>query len=91
MDTTPGTVKILVIDSGKTPIVFERYEFSSLEGLKIKETVLAALNRMGKAAHALIHFNGKFWTADHTAQGNRVSETYYRHEVQYHPFMKELT
>jgi hypothetical protein len=89
MDTT-GTVKVLVIDSGKTPIALERYEFSSTEGISARETILSALNRLGKASHALFSYKGKFWVADHTVQGNTPSKEYHRYEVTYHPFMKEL-
>lgn len=84
------TIKVLVINSGTTPIATERYDFQSTEGDKAKETILSALNRLGKAAHALIGFKGKYWVADHTAVGNTPSKGYYKHQVKYHPFMKEL-
>ena len=84
------TVKVLVIDSGKTPIATERFEFAETEGVKIKETVLAALNRLGKASHALIKFKGKFWVADHTASGRTPSKEYYRYEIKYHPYVQDL-
>jgi len=90
MDNTVNTVKVLVINSGVTPIQTEKYEFAETEGLKVKETVLAALNRMGKAAHALIKYKGKLWVADHTAEGNTPSAEYFRHEVKYHPFASEI-
>jgi len=83
-------VKILIIDSAKTPIHTERYEFDASEGDKIKNTILDSLNRLGKATHALIKYKNDFWVADHTAQGKISSTTYYRHKVKYHPFMKEL-
>lgn len=85
-----NTVKILIIDSAKTPIHTEKYEFASNEGDKIKTTILDCLNRLGKATHALIKFNNEYWVADHTAQGKVASTTYYRHRVKYHPYMKEL-
>jgi hypothetical protein len=88
--TSTDNVKVLVINTGSAPITTERYDFSSNEGIKARETVLSALNRLGKASHALISYKGKFWVADHTAQGNTPSKEYHRHEVRYHPFMKEL-
>ena len=84
-------VKILIIDSAKTPIHTERYEFDASEGDKIKNTILDSLNRLGKATHALIKYKNDFWVADHTAQGKIASTTYYRHKIKYHPFMKELS
>lgn len=83
-------VKILIIDSAQTPIHTEKYEFASNEADKIKDTILSSLNRLGKATHALIKFKNEYWVADHTAQGKLQSETYYRHKVKYHPYMKEL-
>ena len=84
------TVKILIIDSAKTPIHTEKYEFLPSESDKIKSTILDSLNRLGKATHALIKFKDEYWVADHTAQGKVASTTYYRHRVKYHPYMKEL-
>jgi hypothetical protein len=84
-------VKILIIDSAKTPIHTEKYEFDAGEGDKIKNTILDSLNRLGKATHALIKYKNDFWVADHTAQGKISSTTYYRHKIKYHPFMKELS
>jgi len=85
-------VKILIIDSAKTPIHTEKYEFDPiLQGDKIKTTILDSLNRLGKATHALIKYKDDFWVADHTAQGKISSTTYYRHKIKYHPFMKELS
>lgn len=85
------TVKILIIDSGQTPIHTEKYEFLESEGAKIKETILSSLNRLGKATHALIKFKNEYYVADHTAQGKIESLTYYKHKVQYHPYIKELS
>lgn len=85
-----NTVKILIIDSAKTPIHTEKYEFASTDGENIKNTILESLNRLGKATHALIRYKDEYWTADHTAQGKVASTTYYRHKIKYHPFMKEL-
>jgi hypothetical protein len=85
-----NTVKILIIDSGKTPIHTEKYEFASNDAAKIKDTILSSLNRLGKATHALIKFKNEYYVADHTAQGKVESTSYYRHKVKYHPYMKEL-
>lgn len=84
------TVKILIIDSGQSPIHTEKYEFAESDGAKIKSTILSSLNRLGKATHALIKFKNDYYVADHTAQGKNESLTYYRHKVKYHPYMKEL-
>ena len=84
------TIKILIIDSAQTPIHTEKYEFNASDGDKVKETILSSLNRLGKATHALIKYKNKFYTADHTAQGKIESTNYYKTEVKYHPFMKEL-
>ena len=84
------TVKILIIDSAKTPIHTEKYEFKSNEKDIIQSTILNCLNKYGKATHALIKFKNDFWVADHTAEGKVESTTYYRHKVKYHPYMKEL-
>lgn len=85
------TVKILIIDSAQTPIHTEKYEFNESEGAKIKDTILSSLNRLGKATHALIKFKNEYFVADHTAQGKVESDTYYKHKVKYHPFMKYLS
>jgi len=84
------TVKILIIDSAQTPIHTEKYEFPDTDGAKIKDTILSSLNRLGKATHALIKYKNDYFVADHTAQGKVESDTYYRHKVKYHPYMKEL-
>ena len=88
MDNTEN-IKVLVINSGTTPIQTEKYEFASNDS-GAKEKILEALNRLGKATHALIKYKGKMWVADHTSQGNTASAEYYKHEVKYHPFAKEL-
>mgnify|MGYP001209423530 CR=1 FL=1 len=84
------TVKILIIDSAQTPIHTEKYEFAGNESDKVKETILSSLNRLGKATHALIKYKNKFYTADHTSQGKIASLSYYKTEVKYHPYLKEL-
>jgi hypothetical protein len=84
------TVKILIIDSAKTPIHTEKYEFKANEKDIIQKTILDCLNKYGKATHALIKFKNDYFVADHTAEGKVESTTYYRHKVKYHPMMKEL-
>jgi hypothetical protein len=86
-DQSKSAVKILIIDSGQTPIHTEKYQFMDNEGDKIKNTILTSLNRLGKASHALIKYKNDYFIADHTAQGKIMSETYYRTKVKYHPFM----
>jgi hypothetical protein len=88
--TNNDIVKILIIDSAKTPIHTENYEFNAADADKIKDTILSSLNRLGKATHALIKYKNEYFIADHTAQGKNMSETYYRHKIKYHPFMKYL-
>lgn len=83
------TIKVLVINSGTTPIHTEKYEFASNDSTA-KEQILAALNRLGKATHALIKYKGKLWIADHTSQGNTPSTEYYKSEIKYHPFARDL-
>lgn len=83
-------VKILIIDSGQTPIHTEKYEFKSSERETIQTTILNCLNKYGKACHALIKFKNEYFVADHTSEGKSESTSYYRHKVKYHPFMKEL-
>ena len=83
------TVKILIIDSGKTPIHTEKYEFASTDP-NIKSTILNCLNKYGKGCHALMKFRNEYFVADHTAQGKIESEKYHRTKIKYHPFMKEL-
>ena len=83
-------VKILIIDSGQTPIHTEKYEMASNDGANIKTTILNCLNKYGKACHALIKFKDEYFVADHTAQGKLESTSYYRHKVKYHPYMKDL-
>lgn len=84
------TVKILAIHSGVAPIQTFKYELPASDKQKIKDTILSELNRLGKSAHALIKYKDKFWVADHTVQGKSDSTQYHKHEVKYHPFMKEL-
>jgi uncharacterized protein YjcR len=84
------TVKILIINSGVAPIQTFKHELPSEDKLKIKELILSELNRLGKQTHALIKFKDKFWVADHTQQGKSESKEYIKHEIRYHPYMKEL-
>jgi len=90
MSNTTEIVKVLVIDTGKEPIVKERLDLSSENPFTVKKTILEVMNRMGKNAHALIHFKGKWFVADHTAKRG-PSDAYFRTEVHYHPYMGELT
>jgi len=83
-------VKILVIDSGVTPVKTFKHELPASDKQKVKDTILSELNRLGKAAHALIKYKDKFWIADHTAEGRTASTEYHKHSVRYHPFMKDL-
>ena len=83
-------VKILVVDSSEMPVKTFKHELPAADKQKIKETILEELNRLGKAAHALIKYKDKFWVADHMTEGRAASTEYHKHSVRYHPFMKEL-
>jgi hypothetical protein len=87
---TNDSVKILIIDSGSTPIKTFKHELPAEDKQRIKVTILEELNRLGKAAHALIKYKDKFWVADHMAEGKAPSTEYHKHSVRYHPFMGEL-
>ena len=89
MDNQPDVIKILVVNTGSTPISTEKYEFASTEGEKAREKILEAINRLGKNSHALLKFRNRYWVADHKARKG-PSTDYYKHEVKYHPYMKEL-
>jgi hypothetical protein len=88
-NTNPEIVKILVVNTGATPISTEKYEFPATDSKGIHDKILEAINRLGKNSHALLKYKGRFWVADHTARKG-PSKEYYKHEVQYHPMMKEL-
>jgi len=83
------TAKILVVNTGATPITFEKYEIAAIEKEKIQETILEAINRLGKSSHALLKYKDRFWVADHTARKG-ASKEYYKHEVKYHPYASQL-
>jgi hypothetical protein len=83
-------VKILVIDTNKSPIHKESYELSDSNPSEIRNTILGALNRLGKGASALIKYKNEYFVADHTAQGKAESQNYFRTKIKYHPYMKEL-
>lgn len=83
------TVQILLVDTGKTPITFEKMELPANDRERIHDTILSALNRLGKLAHALLKYQGEYWVADHTARKG-PSKDYFKHKVKYHPYMKEL-
>ena len=89
MDTTPEVVKILIVNTGATPISTEKYEFHSTDTKAIQEKVLESINRLGKNSHALLKFKNRYWVADHTARKG-PSKEYYKYEIKYHPMMKEL-
>lgn len=89
MVNTPEPIKILVVNTGSTPITTEKYEFDSTESEKAKNAILEAINRLGKNSHALLKFRNRYWVADHTARKG-PSKEYFKHEVKYHPMMKEL-
>lgn len=89
MDNQPEVIKILVVNTGSTPISTEKYEFASTDGEKARTQILEAINRLGKNSHALLKFRNRYWVADHMARKG-PSKDYYKHEVKYHPFMKEL-
>ena len=56
------TLKILIIDSGKTPIHTEKYEMAASQGKQVIETfILNCLNKYGKACHALIKFKNEYF------------------------------
>lgn len=82
-------VKILVVNTGSTPISTEKYEFPATDSKGIHDKILEAINRLGKNSHALLKFKSRFWVADHTARKG-PSKEYFKHEVKYHPMMKEL-
>lgn len=88
-NTNPEIVKILVVNTGATPISTEKYEFASTEKQAIHDKILESINRLGKNSHALLKFQNRFWVADHTARKG-PSKEYFKHEVKYHPMMKEL-
>lgn len=84
-----STVQILLVNTGSTPIQTEKHEFAVTEGPRMREFILNSLNRLGKTAHVLAKTNGKYWVCDHTARKG-PSKEYFKHEVRYHPYMKEL-
>ena len=87
METT--TVQILLVNTGATPIHTEKHEFAVTEGPRMREFILSSLNRLGKSAHLLAKVKGEFWVCDHTARKG-PSKEYFKHQVRYHPYMKEL-
>lgn len=89
-NNNPEVVKILVVNTGSTPISFEKYEFQSSESKTIQEKILERINALGKNSHALLKYKNQFWVADHTARKG-PSKEYYKHKVDYHTFMTELS
>lgn len=88
-NTTPDIVKILVVNTGATPVSTEKFEFPANEAANIQNRVLESINRLGKNSHALLKYKNRFWVADHTARKG-PSKEYYKYEVKYHPMMGEL-
>ena len=84
------TIKILLVNTGSTPISTEKYEFPVAEAAKARDTILNSLNRLGKLAHALVLVKGEYFVCDHTARKG-PSKEYFKHQVRYHPYMKEIT
>ena len=82
-------VQILLINTGSTPISTVKYVFEPIAKQEIHSTILDGLNRLGKLAHVLIKYRGEYWVADHTARKG-ASKEYFKHQVRYHPYMKEL-
>jgi hypothetical protein len=89
MDTTLEIVKILLVNTGETPISLEKYEFPASDTKGIQEKILTSINRLGPNSHALLKYKNRFWVADHTARKG-PSKEYFKHEVKYHKFMEEL-
>jgi hypothetical protein len=84
------TIQILVVNTGATPIHTEKHVFTKGTECGVKEFILSELNRLGKTAHVLAKLSsGKFFVCDHTARKG-ASKEYFKHEVKYHPYMKEL-
>ena len=69
--------------------LLEKYEIDATEKEKIQDTILEAINRLGKSSHALLKYKDRFWVADHTARKG-ASKEYYKHEVKYHPYASQL-
>jgi hypothetical protein len=88
MDNTE-IVKILIVNTGATPVSTEKTEFSATDATALQQFILDAINRTGKQSHALLKYKDKFWVADHTARKGHSKE-YHKHSVRYHPYMKEL-
>ena len=84
------TIKILLVNTGVTPIATERFEFPETDSKVAQETILSGINRLGKNSHALVKYKGAFHVCDHTARKG-PSKEYFRHAVKYHPYMGELS
>jgi hypothetical protein len=86
----PITVQLLVVNTGATPIHKEKHVFTKSTDGTVKQFILDELNRLGKTAHVLAKLgSGKLFVCDHTARKG-ASKEYFKHEVKYHPYMKEL-
>lgn len=82
-------VKILIVNTGATPVSTEKMDFSASNKDGLQQFILDAINRVGKQSHALLKYKDKFWVAEHTARKG-YSKEYHKHAVHYHPYMKEL-
>ena len=80
---------ILLINTGTTPISFEKMVFSNKDKDGIQNAILSGINRLGKQSHALIKFKNRLFVCDHKARKG-PSTDYYKHEVKYHTFASEL-
>ncbi len=82
-------VHVLLINTGANPITTEKHVLEASDPSTVQNTILSGINRLGKLAHALIRYKTRYWVCDHTARKG-ASKEYYKHEVRYHPYMKEL-
>ena len=82
------TVKVLVINTGVSPVETERFDLPADPNVT-KKTILSYLNKLGKSSHALVQVGKKFYVCDHTAPRG-PSKEYAKSEVRYHPFMSKL-
>ncbi len=90
--TTPQIAKVLFINTGTNPIEKERKDLSlatPADKEVAKKVILEALNRMGKAAHALVLVGTKYYVADHKALRGESTD-YFTTSVNYHPYKSEL-
>lgn len=84
-------INVLIINSGTNPISTQKLDFVFSDGPLVEKTILECMNKIGKACHALIKYQNKFYVADHTATGSTPSSRYARREVGYHPYAAQLS